>query len=352
MPRLSVGGRVYDSRPSSFPPAKAESWSVPTNVAQATMPASAQAPSPSSTTIARAAAAAVSNDAIDAATSLANSTRVRRGACGQSQRGTEMTSASETRRSSGSSTAPAGRATTAAPWPARPRSARAMSAYAERPRSARPTIVPAPLPTQLVRISQAARRRPPRRPGQHRSLDTPPAPVNRVTGPGAAGAVGVGAVVTATGHTVGLHGLVSLPPAGDLSHGVTRLRDLHSPRCVSGGNGDCTRGGSPVAPRRLRRRHDSAWQAPDNNRPGGYLPSRARLREGCVLVSATNGKTTSAAMAAAILGPRFRLAHNAAGANLYPAWRLRSSRPVTPSWGCSKWTRLRCPSSRQSSSRA
>ena len=42
----------------------------------------------------------------------------------------------------------------------------------------------------------------------------------------------------------------------------------------------------------------------------------ARLPQGCVLVSATNGKTTSAAMAAAILGPRFRLAHNAAGANL------------------------------------
>ena len=33
-------------------------------------------------------------------------------------------------------------------------------------------------------------------------------------------------------------------------------------------------------------------------------------------MSATNGKTTSAAMTAAILAPRFRLAHNAAGANL------------------------------------
>jgi UDP-N-acetylmuramyl tripeptide synthase len=42
----------------------------------------------------------------------------------------------------------------------------------------------------------------------------------------------------------------------------------------------------------------------------------ARLPQGAVLVSATNGKTTSAAMAAEILGPRFRLAHNAAGANL------------------------------------
>jgi UDP-N-acetylmuramyl tripeptide synthase len=42
----------------------------------------------------------------------------------------------------------------------------------------------------------------------------------------------------------------------------------------------------------------------------------AQLPEGCVLVSATNGKTTTAAMAAAILAPRYRLAHNAAGANL------------------------------------
>ncbi|HET7044596.1 MAG TPA: MurT ligase domain-containing protein, partial [Gaiellaceae bacterium] len=42
----------------------------------------------------------------------------------------------------------------------------------------------------------------------------------------------------------------------------------------------------------------------------------ARLPRGAVLVSATNGKTTTAAMAAEILSPRFRLAHNAAGANL------------------------------------
>jgi UDP-N-acetylmuramyl tripeptide synthase len=40
------------------------------------------------------------------------------------------------------------------------------------------------------------------------------------------------------------------------------------------------------------------------------------LPEGTALVSATNGKTTTAAMAAEILRPRHRLAHNAAGANL------------------------------------
>jgi UDP-N-acetylmuramyl tripeptide synthase len=42
----------------------------------------------------------------------------------------------------------------------------------------------------------------------------------------------------------------------------------------------------------------------------------ARLPLGAALVSATNGKTTTAALAASILAPRARLAHNASGANL------------------------------------
>jgi lipid II isoglutaminyl synthase (glutamine-hydrolysing) len=42
----------------------------------------------------------------------------------------------------------------------------------------------------------------------------------------------------------------------------------------------------------------------------------ARLPSGSVLVSATNGKTTTAAMVAEILSRRHRLAHNRAGANL------------------------------------
>jgi UDP-N-acetylmuramyl tripeptide synthase len=42
----------------------------------------------------------------------------------------------------------------------------------------------------------------------------------------------------------------------------------------------------------------------------------ARLPQGAALVSATNGKTTTAAMAARILAPRLRLAHNRSGANL------------------------------------
>jgi len=41
-----------------------------------------------------------------------------------------------------------------------------------------------------------------------------------------------------------------------------------------------------------------------------------RLPAGSALVSATNGKTTTAAMAAEILRPAYRLAHNASGANL------------------------------------
>jgi lipid II isoglutaminyl synthase (glutamine-hydrolysing) len=42
----------------------------------------------------------------------------------------------------------------------------------------------------------------------------------------------------------------------------------------------------------------------------------ARLPRGSAIVSATNGKTTTAAMVAEILAPRVRLAHNRAGANL------------------------------------
>src|SRR6476646_5351570 len=42
----------------------------------------------------------------------------------------------------------------------------------------------------------------------------------------------------------------------------------------------------------------------------------ARLEAGTAVVSATNGKTTTTAMAAEILRSRYRLAHNAAGANL------------------------------------
>jgi lipid II isoglutaminyl synthase (glutamine-hydrolysing) len=50
--------------------------------------------------------------------------------------------------------------------------------------------------------------------------------------------------------------------------------------------------------------------------PGAVDRLAARLPLGSAIVSATNGKTTTAAMAAEILGARFRLAHNRSGANL------------------------------------
>ncbi|HET9116250.1 MAG TPA: MurT ligase domain-containing protein [Gaiellaceae bacterium] len=50
--------------------------------------------------------------------------------------------------------------------------------------------------------------------------------------------------------------------------------------------------------------------------PGAIDRLAARLADGTAVVSATNGKTTTSAMAAEILKPRRRLAHNAAGANL------------------------------------
>ena len=50
--------------------------------------------------------------------------------------------------------------------------------------------------------------------------------------------------------------------------------------------------------------------------PGAIDRLAARLPLGAALVSATNGKTTTAAMAASILGARIRLAHNNSGANL------------------------------------
>ena len=50
--------------------------------------------------------------------------------------------------------------------------------------------------------------------------------------------------------------------------------------------------------------------------PGAVDRLAARLPQGAALVSATNGKTTTAAMAARIIAPRLRLAHNRSGANL------------------------------------
>ena len=216
---------MYDSRPASFPAPKAESWSVPTNVAQATMPASAHAAfAVEHDRRQGVGGAAVSHDAIDATTSLANSTaRVRRGACGQSQRGTEMTSASDdqevereqhrSRRQDDDRRAMAGTATVCAGDERIRREAEEREAGKS---------------CQLRgRRSSCEHRKQPggcRRDGQrqHRSLDAPRGRRelgDRPSCRAAGGAVDVGAVVTATGHTVGLHRPASLPPAGDFSSG-------------------------------------------------------------------------------------------------------------------------------------
>jgi UDP-N-acetylmuramyl tripeptide synthase len=50
--------------------------------------------------------------------------------------------------------------------------------------------------------------------------------------------------------------------------------------------------------------------------PGAVDRLAARLPQGSALISATNGKTTTAGMAARILEPSVKLAHNRAGANL------------------------------------
>jgi UDP-N-acetylmuramyl tripeptide synthase len=50
--------------------------------------------------------------------------------------------------------------------------------------------------------------------------------------------------------------------------------------------------------------------------PGAVSRLAARLPLGTALVSATNGKTTTASLVAGILSPRVRLAHNSSGANL------------------------------------
>ncbi len=50
--------------------------------------------------------------------------------------------------------------------------------------------------------------------------------------------------------------------------------------------------------------------------PGAISTLAARLPQGTAVISATNGKTTTAALVAGILSPRIRLAHNGSGANL------------------------------------
>ena len=74
--------------------------------------------------------------------------------------------------------------------------------------------------------------------------------------------------------------------------------------------GALSRAVGAAAARRCRGRCSGSWiQAPS-------MHSAARLPEGVVVISATNGKTTTTAMTAEILGDGRRLAWNRAGANL------------------------------------
>ena len=107
-----------------------------------------------------------------------------------------------------------------------------------------------------------------------------------------------------------------------------------------------------LTPDRPRRRHDAPGQAAlDASTPVRSTRLAARLGRGSVLVSATNGKTTTTAMVAEIVGGRLRLQplgrEPPLGGRLHPARR----RPV-PSSACSRSTRRRCPRSRGGSGRA
>jgi UDP-N-acetylmuramyl pentapeptide synthase len=77
--------------------------------------------------------------------------------------------------------------------------------------------------------------------------------------------------------------------------------------------------------------------------PGAIDLLAARLPAGTAVVSATNGKTTTAAMAADILRRRYRLAHNRSGANLLSGVASTLLAAGAPSSACSKSTRARCP---------
>src|SRR5262249_6681184 len=101
--------------------------------------------------------------------------------------------------------------------------------------------------------------------------------------------------------TYGLRSVVYAPSVlGRLSLEVAAARAVGRVSRLAG------RGGGTTLPGKL------LWKAD----PQAIDSLAARLPAGCAVVSATNGKTTTAAMAAEILAPRFRLAHNAAGANL------------------------------------
>jgi hypothetical protein len=134
---------------------------------------------------------------------------------------------------------------------------------------------------------------------------------------------------------------------------LPRGRALHwPPGCVSLWSSRWPVGRPALAPRRSRRRHDAARQDPRHDRPERRHHARARLPEGSAVVSATNGKTTTAALVAEILSPALRLAHNHSGANLVSGVASTLLEPRCASSACSRSTRARSRTSAARSGRA
>jgi UDP-N-acetylmuramyl tripeptide synthase len=99
------------------------------------------------------------------------------------------------------------------------------------------------------------------------------------------------------------------PPAPLATLGAVRTRlaiETAAAQAVGKLSRVARRGGGTTLPGKL------LWKVD----PGAVDALAAKLPDGVALVSATNGKTTTTAMAARILGPRHRLAWNHSGANL------------------------------------
>jgi UDP-N-acetylmuramyl tripeptide synthase len=87
---------------------------------------------------------------------------------------------------------------------------------------------------------------------------------------------------------------------------VLTALEIGAARAVAGLSRRLGRGAGMTIPGKLLSKVD----------PGAIDRLAGRLPAGSAVISATNGKTTTSAMAAEILRPRFRLAHNHSGANL------------------------------------
>ena len=95
-------------------------------------------------------------------------------------------------------------------------------------------------------------------------------------------------------------------PVGSIAMGMRLAAETSAARLVGRLSRAVGRGGGTTLPGKL------LWKVD----PGALDALAARLPDGVAIVSATNGKTTTSAMLARILGGRHRLAWNNSGANL------------------------------------